>query len=195
MHMYVVISFFLFCPFCKGYWDLYTSPSTTIGGNNVTIFCDYDADDDDFIDSYNINPEMIMEIRQNNSKEDWKEVAITNVTGSYILNTDRNLASYSKFSYRCYQRPYLSCTASIVLSLTHNRCLIDPNLYAIFRCRVSSGSKISQSLEKSILSTKGQSPKKIQDLTIVKSSGERPGDVIQLKCILKVESVNGLPSQ
>ncbi|XP_062569641.1 uncharacterized protein LOC134231680 [Saccostrea cucullata] len=90
---------------------------------------------------------------------------------------------------------YLSCRARIVLSLTLSRCSIDPNLYSIFRCSISNGSEISQSLEKSIISTKGQSPKKIQDLTIIKSSGERPGDVVQLKCIGEVESVNGLPSQ
>ncbi|XP_062599989.1 uncharacterized protein LOC134261569 isoform X2 [Saccostrea cucullata] len=41
----------------------------------------------------------------------------------------------------------------------------------------------------------GKSPNGVQALTIVKSSGERPGDVVQFKCVGEVESINGVPSQ
>ncbi|XP_062585770.1 uncharacterized protein LOC134247412 isoform X2 [Saccostrea cucullata] len=199
MYMYEVILFFLICPFCQvfsmhtGHWSLFASLSTTIGENNVILSCDFD----DYINEDNIIPEMILEIRQNNTREDWKEVAKTNVTGSYILKTDQNFEIYLITSDRCYPDPeeYIACRIQIFASLTLSRCSIDPNLYSIFRCRVSNGSEMFKSLEKSIVSTKGQSPKKIQALTIIKSSGEKPGDVVQLKCIGEVESINGLPSQ
>ncbi|XP_062617507.1 uncharacterized protein LOC134279169 [Saccostrea cucullata] len=125
---------------------------------------------------------MVMEIRKSKTREDWKEVAMINVTGSYILKTYQNLEIYSITSDKCYPESevLLSCNIEILVSLILSRCAIDQNLYSIFRCRVSNGS---------------QSPKKIQDLTIIKSSGQKPGDVIQLKCTGEVKSINGLPSQ
>ncbi|XP_062610245.1 uncharacterized protein LOC134272022, partial [Saccostrea cucullata] len=140
---------------------------------------------------------MVMEIRKSNTREDWKEVAMINVTGPYILKTYQNLEIYFITSDKCYPESevLLSCKIEIFVSLILSRCAIDQNLYSIFRCRVSNGIEIFKSQEKSIISTKGLSPKKIQYLTIIKSSGKKPGDVIQLKCTAKVKSINGLPIQ
>ncbi|XP_062609488.1 uncharacterized protein LOC134271275 [Saccostrea cucullata] len=140
-----------------------------------------------------------MQIRQNNTREDWKEVAYTNNTGSYLLETDQKLEIYFIRSSSCERFDWslqnISCTIEINVSFTLSRCSIDPDFYPIFRCIFFYGSKLFKSPEKNIVSTKGQSPQKIKDLTVVKSSGERPGDIVQLKCIGEVESINGLPSQ
>ncbi|XP_062614506.1 uncharacterized protein LOC134276262 isoform X2 [Saccostrea cucullata] len=190
--MYLVILFIVFCPFCQGYWSLYASPSTSIGKNNVTLYCNFD----EYTDKNNIIPEMVMEIRTKN-KRDWKELAMTNITGSYPFQTDQSLDIYSMSSFSCRmnRRSEIYCRTRIIVSFTLNMCSIDTNLYTIFRCRVSNGSEIFESQEKSFVLTKGKSPNKIQAPTIVKSSGEGPGDVMHLKCIADVESINGLPSQ
>ncbi|XP_062585773.1 uncharacterized protein LOC134247413 isoform X2 [Saccostrea cucullata] len=194
--MYLVILFIVFCPSCQGIWSLSASPSTTIGKNNVTLDCYFYEN----TNKYNIIPEMIMEIRQNNTREDWKEVAMTNITGSYIVRTDQDMEIYIMSSSGCNDHRYwyyydIFCRTRVVVSLTLNRCTIDPNLYTIFRCRVSNRSNNFESQEKSFVWTKGKSPNGIESLTIVKSRGERPGDVVQFKCIGEVESINGLPSQ
>ncbi|XP_062576106.1 uncharacterized protein LOC134237996, partial [Saccostrea cucullata] len=190
--MYLMILFIVFCPFCQGYWSLYAVPTTTIGKNNVTVYC--------YIYEYpnenNIIPEVVMEIRTKN-KRDWKELAMTNKTGSYTFQTDQSVDIYSMSSFNCRMYPWseINCRTRIIVSFTLSMCSIDPNLYTIFRCRVSNGSEIFESQEKSFVLTKGTSPNEIQAPTIVKSSGEGPGDVLHLKCIAEVESINGLPSQ
>ncbi|XP_061185846.1 uncharacterized protein LOC133193950 [Saccostrea echinata] len=158
-----------------GTWYLSVSPTTIIGENNVTLSCDYH----EISNRNNIIPEVVMEIRQNNNR-DWKELAKTNITGSYILKTYQNLGIYIS-PYSCSaDSSYISCSVRIVMSFTLSRCTIDPHSYSVFRCKVSNGS---------------QSPKEIQPLTIIKSSGKRPGDVVQLQCIGEIENINGIPSE
>ncbi|XP_062614504.1 uncharacterized protein LOC134276261 [Saccostrea cucullata] len=194
--MYILILFIIFFPVCQvlgtGQWSMSAYPPTTMRGNSVSIYCYY------YMNTDRIIPEMFMEIRQTKNS-DWKEIAMTNTTGSYLLVKDQDQQNYSiSSSYVCYEG--FRCGIRIFASFALSNCTVDPDLYSIFRCKVSNGSQTFKSSEKSFVSTKGQLPSEMQNPTIIRSNGEiqtggkdpfRPGDVIHLQCEGEIESVNG----
>ncbi|XP_062599614.1 uncharacterized protein LOC134261171 isoform X2 [Saccostrea cucullata] len=198
--MYTLILFIIIFPVCQvlgtGRWGMSAYPPTTMRGNSVSIYCYYNMNTDRII------PEMFMEIRKTKNS-DWKVIAKTNTTGSYLLVQDPDRQNYSISSfYGCYRG--FRCGIRIFVSFGLSSCTVDPDLYSIFRCKVSNGSQTFKSSEKSFVSTKGQIPSEMQTPNIIKSSGEiqtggkdpfRPGDVVHLQCEGEVESVNGIPSE
>ncbi|XP_061185999.1 uncharacterized protein LOC133194069 [Saccostrea echinata] len=146
-------------------------------------------------------PEMFLEIRQSKNN-DWRELVMTNITGYDFLSKDLHQGEYVISLYGCYAA--YACQIQIVASVTLRSCTIEPELYSVFRCKVYNGSQFFKSPERSIVSTKGQSPREIRTPTIIRSSNGgqtsvgvplRAWDVVQIQCIGEIESINGVPSQ
>ncbi|XP_062607993.1 uncharacterized protein LOC134269801 [Saccostrea cucullata] len=104
----------------------------------------------ELVNYIDIVPVMYAQIRHNKSSI-WRNMAMLNKTGYYMLNTDSIEGNYSISDGGCEIQSggaYYYCNMRIISLFTIRGCSIDPDLYSVFRCQFSNGSGILTSQEK-----------------------------------------------
>nr|XP_022310212.1 uncharacterized protein LOC111115677 isoform X2 [Crassostrea virginica] len=172
-------------------WSIYLRPNPyAVGETNITLQCYI------YISNF-LN--TTFEFRPNKN-HDWLTVAYINESGKLIKQGYHEENFFSFLTFYDHSRYYYYNIFWTSIATIHNdRCTVDAELYPSFRCRAFKGSFVT-SLEKSILSLKGNVPTSLSSIHNLWPRSNTKGyyevgDVLQLQCTGEIESINSTPSK
>lgn len=142
---YTSLYFLFICSFWTGSAFLQLDPNTVIlGDDNITISC---------LDRFIKHVEL--QIRLNKS-DDWKTIAMVNLTRTYLTNYDINFGDFSVIWHQGICFDILNkCFIEVKIRVHSRRCKLDPESIPMLRCSSFDGEKRFYSEEKSFPGVKG----------------------------------------